>query len=324
MDFKLKNEYRCEKWQIMSKPLGSLFILALFFMFQGTGEVSAQPDEATQLAQITFPRDIADLHQALERLADGGILTIQPGVHRFTKSLKIDRDIQLIGTTDDPADTTIESSGEGCLVVTAENAKVQGLTLQVKFGEGNVTFNDPAILVTQGQSEFRKCRITSDSAFGVWFSGSSTDPTFVQCHIFNCRGAGIFVHKDSKGTFNNCEVYGYAKSGIEVQDENSDLKVINCKIYNGTANGILVRKGGKGTFDNCEVYGNMLSGIRVQENSDPKVTNCTIRDNKRRGIVIVSGSRGTYEHNMLSGNKLSAWYLDNPGTIIRTGNQPNE
>ena len=254
---------------------------------------------------VMFPRDISDLHQALEQLADGGVLTIQKGTHRIDQPLKIDRNIQLIGETGDPEDVIIESTGEACLIVSAENARVEGLTLKTTEDKKKAT-----VLIIQGQSTLHRCNITFTGSIaptgrcGLVVYGNSTNPTLTFCKVFNCQGVGIYVWQGGKGTFNNCEVYGNAKTGIEVQN-NGNPNVTGCKFYNNKKTGIAVYQGGKGMFDNCEVYGNVNAGIQVSDNCDPKVSDCKLFDNEGVGIAVTQRGKGMFDRCEVYGNTFS-------------------
>ena len=261
---------------------------------------------------FVFPGDFQDLHEAVANIPEGGTLTIARGIHRINRGLVIDRSIRLVGATGNPADVTIESIGNStinvnyyCFYVTAENAKIQGLTLIGKSLLGTIQ-------VTQGQSEFRNCWITSSGnrgnrGLGISIAGGSANPTFSFCKIFDCRD-GIIISQNGRGTFDNCEIYGNDQVGIVVR-EGCDPRVIRSKIYNNRGVSPMSVGGGiyasGGTFDNCEVYNNGSNGIVVSHS--PTIRNSIIRNNGEWGIYIRYGGRGRFENNTLSGNTRGAW-----------------
>ena len=272
--------------------------------------------EAMRLARITFPQDIDNLHSALERLDNGGVLTIQLGTHRIDKPLTINHDIQIVGATGDPADVTIECSNGNCLIITAENAKIQGLTLKTTQGSDSLT--GAAVQISAGRSTLHKCSMTSAESVGLVVRGSSANPTLTQCKIFSCGKSGIFVYENGKGIFNNCDVYGNTLAGIEVKD-GGDPQVTGCKFYDGKQCGIFVYENGKGTFNNCEAHGNTLSGIAVKEGGDPQVTGCKFYNGKSTGINVSTNGKGTFNNCDAYGNTLSGIQVSEGGDPQVTG-----
>lgn len=273
--------------------------------------------EAEKFDRITFPNDIDRLDRAIERLNEGGILTIQPGVHRITEPLTIDKDIQIVGATGDPKDVTIEYVGEvifgksdetpeapaiaGCIDLMAENARLQGITILVRTGFERKDLSGgkdrvyliPAVRIPKGKSVLHKCFISSDTGDGVKIDGPSTDPELIQCEMLECFGSGIRLHQ-GKGTFKNCKLYRNEMPGLVVSSD-SDPKVFECIFCDGKDFGISVRESGKGTFEKCHVYGNTKAGIYVSDGGDPTVRNCKVYDGKENGIEIYSGGKGTFE-----------------------------
>ena len=294
--------------------------------------------EAGKLPNIVFPKEISDLHQAVARLADGGVLTIHPGVHRIAEPLIIDRDIQIVGSTGDPKDVTIESSGEGCLILTAENARIQGLTLQVKTGKKAATAEErekmskdeaeaeskrrdghSAVRILSGKSTMSKCSFTSDAGSGVLLTGEGTNPSLERCKIFGCGGAGIKMADQSKAGLIDCESYENAYAGIQVGGK-SNPTVTTCKFYDGKQNGIYVYENGKGTFEKCEAHGNTFFGILVQNDGDPKVTDCKAYDNKQAGIMVSTSGKGTFDGCAAYRNEIANFAVDSEGNpIVRNG-----
>jgi len=242
-----------------------------------------------------FPGDSQDLYESVQRMQSGDILTILPGIYRFSTPLQIDKEIQIRGSTGNPEDVTLESSGEGCLVITAENARIQDLTL--KDTGGIDKSKHAAVDISYGQSTLHHCRITSAKGRGVSVSGDSAHPVLTSCCILNNARSGIFIQEDGKGSFSNCEVSNNKFSGITIET-NGNPTLTGCRFY-GSKNGrgICVQDGGKGSFDNCEVHNNALAGIEVTGNSDPIVTGCKFHSNKDgAGIFVKDSGRGTFEH----------------------------
>ena len=256
--------------------------------------------EAMRLTNITFPQDINQLDAAIEQLDDGGVLTIQSGVYRISEPLKIEKNIQIVSASGDPDDVIIESSGAGCVILTADSARLQGLTLKVAAGKGFKTTNS-AVQIPEGKSTLHKCNITSDNGSGVMIEGSFSNPTLTQCKAFDCAAAGFFVEDEAQGNFDRCEAYGNAMMGILVST-GSNPQVTNCRFYNGKSIGIVVRRNGKGAFNNCNVYGNASAGITVSDGGDPQVTGCKFYDGKSNGILVNGNGKGTFNNCDVYGN----------------------
>ena len=292
--------------------------------------------EAMRLTQITFPRDIGDLHLALDRLAEGGILTIQPGVHRISRPINLDKNIQLIGATGDPEDVTIESSGTGCLVITAEKARIQGLTFQVKTERDSPKEDEwdtlteqqkeierdlelaSAVHIIRGNSVLNKCNMTSNRHSGVTIFGSNAAPTLIRCKVFGVPGFGITFNAFARGTLQECEAYNNGNTGIKVCNSSEYVErlatyyglplekmeysddvpqIVACKTYqNGGFGFACCCNNAKGGFRNCDSYENEASGFKSGLLADPLVLACKIHGNKMNGIDAFGESKGTFEN----------------------------
>ena len=265
-----------------------------------TGETADILIAEVPITAAHFPNDFIDLHLAIKRLGKGSTLTIGPGTHKITEPLIIDKDIQIVGATGDPTDVTLLSTGPGVMKVTAENARIQGLTLQVKAEKEKTAMEYAAVSITAGKSQFIKCHFTSDSGNGLCVSDGA-NPNVNNCMIRDCKGCGIIVSEKGKGTFEKCSIYENENSGIQVYDE-GDPTMRDCKFYDGKSGGIFVYEKGKGTFEKCEIYRNTLSGIQVREESDPTVHDCKFYDGKEGGILVNVKGKGTFEKCSIYGN----------------------
>jgi len=261
---------------------------------------------------ITSSGKITDLHETIARLADGETLMIPKGTYHIDKKLTIDRNIQLVGETGNPDDVVIESTDEACLFLSAENARVEGLTL--KTLTATESKRRATVYIIEGRSTLHKCNITSKVSCGVVAYGNSTDPTLTSCKVFDSEGEGMTVWQGAKGTYNNCEVFGNAGCGMRVHD-NGNPKMTECKFYNNKQAGIAVYQRGKGTFDHCDVYGNISAGIHISGNGTPSMVACKFYDNDGDGIGVFQGGQGTFDGCEAYGNTFS-------GITIRENSNP--
>ena len=119
----------------------------------------------SQPIEIVFPTDEQDLHRAVKMLPHGGILRILPGTYKISKTLTIDKDIQIIGTPSAPRNVTIKGNGWVVLNIIAGNAMIEGLSIQQTATTGSrnetCTLKFPAGIDVSGTGNpiVRDCRM---------------------------------------------------------------------------------------------------------------------------------------------------------------------
>lgn len=258
-----------------------------------TGETADILIAEVPIMSASFPNDFHDLHEAVKRLGEGGILTIGPGTHKISKPLVIDKNIQIVGSTGDPNDVILLSSGKGVLKATAEKARLQGLTLHVKAEQEKQKDDYSAACVNAGKSSFVKCHFTSDSGSGILVIDEA-DPSVQNCVFRDGKANGIKVMFKGKGVFEKCETSNNEWQGIAVLWEGNPV-FRNCIVRRGKMNGILVKENGKGIFENCDVYENTAFGINVATESEPTVRECKFYSGKGGGIFVNEKGKGTFE-----------------------------
>jgi parallel beta-helix repeat protein len=232
---------------------------------------------------------------ALRTAGSDDIVLVKPGTYR--EAIVLDKSITLIG--DGLRDAIVIESHDGnTLRSTAPFGRVANLTFRQT---GETTFY--CVAMAAGQITLEQCDV-SGAGGGVAVYGSAS-PTLVRNRIHDCRGAGIFVYEDGRGTFEDNDVFANTLAGIEVRDS-GDPTVRRNRIHDGKGSGILVHNNARGTFEDNDVSANALTGIQVARAADPIVRRNRFHEAKQGGgIFVYENGRGTFEDNEIFANALA-------------------
>lgn len=247
----------------------------------------------TQAAEkMTVCSNVESLQRALADASPGDVIRLKPGAYRISEPIYIGRNITLSGATGNPKDVLLESSGEGCLVLTADAAKISGLTIRVKASKETrekEAVNASAVKIRSGKPMLTKCLITTDKDNGLVVTGERTEPNIESCEIYDCDHDGVSFREGAKGTMANCDIRGNGSYGVHVT-ENADPTLRDCKICNNRETGIHPREeGAKGTYERCEIFGNH-TGICACSGETGKVfRDCHVYNNLNIGICTAIG-----------------------------------
>lgn len=233
------------------------------------------------------------LQRVLLEASSGDVIRLQPGTYRVTEPIYIARDITLSGMTGNPKDVLLESSGEGCLILNADAAKICAMTIRVRTSEetrAKERSNASAVKIRRGKSMLLKCLVTTDRNWGIEIEGEQAEPHIESCEIYDCANDGFRFMDKAKGTIVNCEIRGNGYDGIFLTDGANPI-FRDCKVCNNLGVGIHPKGDeAKGTFERCEIFGNDLSGIcTCSGEMDIVIRDCRIYNNKAAGIASASG-----------------------------------
>ena len=272
------------------------------------------------------------IQDAINDVHAGCTIHVSPG--KYKENLVINKAVSIIGITDDIREKSskelvfvVSDKEIGCRI--ESNAKIEGIVftnnddiLFDKMVEYNSSYE-----MSEKHSAKSCIYINADShltnivvldSFVNAVTVSSCNPFLNEMKIFSCL-CGIYIKRESTGTYENCEISNTKFVGIYV-NEKSNPQVIGCNIHDITnGNGIAIEGESTGTWENCEISNTKLVGIRINEKSNPQVIGCNIHNIlDHPGITIGGESIGTYENCEISNTKFVGIYVNeksNPQVI---------
>jgi F-box protein 11 len=229
------------------------------------------------------------LGEALRAARTGARILVRPGTYK--ESLVLDRKVELVG--DGPSsEIIIESTDSNCLRLTADMARVRGLTL--RGSAGRTSRERYAVFAAQGQLVLDDCSITSDSLACVAAGGSGSAAVLRRCVIKGGRSAGVLVYDRAEASLEDCEIAENGLAGVESR-QGAHPTLRRCKVRDGKHVGVLVHAQGKATLEDCEIWGHALANVEIRQGGDPHLRRCKVRSGRGAGVLVHDGGLGTLE-----------------------------
>ena len=240
------------------------------------------------------------------------IIVLRPGTYK--ESLRIDRDVQIVGEGGRSKVIVEAAPGQGAVFMfTAGSATLTGLTIRI-VGTGTANIGAGAIAVLAGTPVIEDCDLTSSAGSAVYILGAGANPVIRNCTMRNSRDDGVHVQEQGQGTIEKCVISGNTGSGVAITTGGNPT-VRDCEIRDNKGVGVMVLEQGQGTIERCVISGNAYAGVQIKRGGNPVVRDCEIRDNKGGGVFVSEQGQGTIERCVISGNAFA-------GVEIRTGGNP--
>ena len=103
--------------------------------------------------------------------------------------------------------------------------------------------------------------------------------------IHHQKMGGVWVYKESKGTFEGNEIYANGKAAFRVY-EWGDPTVTGNRIHGGKAGGLLVYEMGAGTFVDNEICGNKTWNVEIKRHATTVLRGNRIHGGGLGGVSI--------------------------------------
>ena len=294
--------------------------------------VIGKPKGTSETVTATGPREIVvdangggdsrDIAAAIATAPPGATIRIRPGA--YTSALTLDKDVRLIGTPDNPGQVNVSVSDQSCLVSSAADASVSGMSLRNGGQQAG-----PCVVVPSGRLRLADVEITSASAAGLSV-GAEGEVLGRALRIVDTAQHGLVVRDGGRLILEAAAIEGSGGAGAQIVKA-SDVQVRDSRVVGGKGVGIVVADGSqvrligntvannalsgievlrtKGTFiaDNV-VSGNGEAGLFLNRKSDATVLGNRFGDNGLSGAIVM-GSSGRFERNRFEGNAEHGVYL---------------
>jgi predicted flap endonuclease-1-like 5' DNA nuclease len=235
--------------------------------------VVPQPTLAPPLQGIVVaksgPANYRTISEAISNSSPGSTIKVRPGT--YNEQVVIDRHVEIVG--DGPREQIIiRSVGEPCIVMQAEDARVQGIVITCQtLGD----LHKAAVKILVGQLVLERCAITSEGR-GIDVIGPTTNPNIAECDIYSCRNWAILLNLSSNATIQNCKIHDNS-GGISIQ-KLARASITDCHISNNQHIGVAIYEQGNILMRQCRVYRSGY-GVIAQEDVTGVIENCDIAEN---------------------------------------------
>lgn len=290
---------------------------------------AGQPQEIT--LEPAPEGDARGLAEAIARAPAGATIRLRPG--RYEGRLALARTVHLVGVAEDPSRVSIAAGREACLVATAADASVTGITLGNQGGEACVQVANGALRLTDvdiAAAAGAGLLVTGGGAVsgrGVRIRGSGAQGIVVrdggrlaldQGLVEGSGGPGAQLIRAGAVEIHGSRLIGGKGVGVLVADS-APVRLTGNRIADNAWSGIeLIRSAGVVIADNT-VSGNREAGLFISRDSDATVIGNRITGNGLSGIVVLKAS-GRLERNAIQGNLDHGVYLTQGGNGTLGGN----
>lgn len=277
--------------------------------------------------------DSGDLAAAIAAAPAGATVRVRPGT--YTSPLKLDKDVHVIGTPENPAEVIVSVSNPSCLVAGAADASVTGITLRNSGPQA-----EPCVVVNSGRLRLADVAITSDSGVGLSV-GPQAEVLGKALRIINTGqhgvdvrdggrlileasaiegsgGAGAQIVKASDVEFRDSRVAGGKGVGIIVADDSS-LRLIGSTLADNARSGIEALRTRGIVIADSTVTGNREAGLFLNRNSDATIIGSRVANNGLSGAIVM-GSSARFERNRFEANAEHGIYLTRGGRAALANN----
>jgi Right handed beta helix region/ATPase family associated with various cellular activities (AAA)/AAA lid domain len=248
------------------------------------------------------------------RAADGGVVTISPGV--YPESLVVDRDVTIVADTEGGA-VELVSAGGPALLVRGGSATVHGLVIRGAQPH-------PAVTVSGGSLTLQDCEVSGGRITVAGWAAAE----IAGCHIHSGAGPALEAGGDSRIRLASCQIEDIEGSGVAL-GQSATAAITGGAIRRVTGPGVHLAEAAAAKIVDCEVAETGGAGVVIAGAAALILRSCRLRDLTGDGIRAegtsprIAGSPG------LAGKPGEAGEPDDPRasggadlagcTIARTG-----
>lgn len=240
---------------------------------------------------------IMNLYQMIEQASDGSVITIPTGEYYLDKPLELNKNVNLIGETGDPADVVICANDGAAIVISAQKARVNSITFTNKTAKEVELSSDivssSVVVVNAGESEIGNCVIFGKGD-GLTITGSDTAPIIRYCKIRDCTCGGVWIFYNARALLYHCNISHCGHAALAVCSQ-SAVKALNTEIHHSCNLGAYIYQNSFARFVDCKFHHNVLSGIELRNESDCVCESCEMSSNQEHGICVWGKCNGLFE-----------------------------
>jgi len=248
------------------------------------------------------------------RAADGGVVTISPGV--YPESLVVDRDMTIVADTDGGSVELVCLDGPA-LLVRGGNATVQGLTIRGARPH-------PAVTISGGSLTLRDCDVSGGRLTVAGWAAAE----IAGCHLHSGTGSAVEASGDSRIHLADCQIEHIEGRGVTL-GQSATAVITGGAIMRVTGPGLHLAETAAAKVVDCEVAELGGTGVVIDGAAALILRSCRLRDLSGDGVRAEGTSPRTAEPPGLAGESDKAQEPDDPRawggadlagcTIVRTG-----
>jgi nitrous oxidase accessory protein NosD len=209
------------------------------------------------------------------RAADGGVVTISPGV--YSESLVVDRDVTIVADTEGGAVELVCLDGPA-LLVRSGTATVQGLAIRGAQPHA-------AVMISGGSLALRDCDVSGGRlAVAGWAAAEIAD-----CHIHSGTGTAVEASGDSRIHLANCHIEDIEGSGVAL-GQSATATITGGAIRRVTGPGVQLAEAAAAKIVDCEVAETGGTGVVMEGMATLVLRSCRLRDLSGDGIRAADSS----------------------------------
>jgi len=261
------------------------------------------PDSHSRL-YIAVPRDASSLQQAIDLVAEGGIITIAPGTYEETLEI-LNKSFVLRGAGLDQVNLQSRDRGSAILVFADEAKEVQlrGLTIGPSsrdgldvWGLGMVTLAN-AKISDNGRNGISVGDVAQVILQDTWVSGN--------------KWYGLEIRDSGLVNLQNSQISSNGRNGLQIcpllteSECTAQVTLTNSQSFTNGGSGLFVGDLARVILQNTQISSNELYGLDIVDLAMVNLKNVTIFNNKSNGLNVQHLAKVNLQDVQVSNN---GWY----------------
>src|SRR5260370_6363356 len=207
---------------------------------------------------------------AIRAAADGGVVTIAPGV--YPESLVLDRDVTIVADTEDGAVELVCPDGPA-LLVRAGAATVRGLAIR------GAQPHAAAVAISAGTLTLQACDISGGRLTVAGWAAVE----MLGCHIHHGGGPAVEASGDGRIRLSGCVIEDVEGTGVALA-QSASAEVTGGTIQRVSGSGMHLAGAAAATIVDCEVAGTGGAGAVIEGSAALILRASRLRDLAGDGI----------------------------------------
>jgi hypothetical protein len=203
------------------------------------------------------------------RAADGGVVTISPGV--YPERLVVERDVTIIADSEAGAVELVCPDGPA-LLVRGGSVTVQGMVIRGAQPH-------PTVMVSGGSLTLQNCDVSGGRlAVAGWAAAE-----FVGCHVHSGAGPAVEASGDSRIHLADCQIEDITGSGVALA-QSATAAITGGAIRRVTGPGVHLAEAAAAKIVDCEMAETGGTGVVIEGAASLILRSCHLRDLTGDGI----------------------------------------
>ena len=240
--------------------------------------------------------DFSTLAQAIAHAPSGATIYLEPGIYQ--ESLRLDKDLHLVGALFAGAERPVFESGVGNVCkIEGGRGTMRGIFFRGVAGEEGKRFF--GLNAVGGEWELHDCQAFSDSLAALRIGGEAT-LTLRACRFKSDKMDGVLIEGGHTCHIFDSVIHKNGRHGVyQKVAPQSPTRLHQTQCEGNRGSGVIVSEGHI-DLSECSLALNLRAGLELEGESHAEVSRCRLTQNGAQGLIAGQGVTG----NMTSESRL--------------------